>query len=29
VYNAIGVHVRETPMTPDKVLQALSQKEAS
>ncbi len=28
VYNAIGVHIRETPMTPDKVLQALKQKEA-
>ncbi len=27
VYNAIGVHVRETPMTPDKVLEALRQKE--
>ena len=27
VYNAIGVHVREIPMTPDKVLQALKQKE--
>jgi xanthine dehydrogenase YagR molybdenum-binding subunit len=27
VYNAIGVHIRETPMTPDKVLQALKQKE--
>lgn len=27
VYNAIGVHVRETPMTPDKVLQALKEKE--
>jgi xanthine dehydrogenase YagR molybdenum-binding subunit len=28
VYNAIGVHVRELPMTPDKVLEALKQKEA-
>jgi len=28
VYNAIGVHLREIPMTPDKVLQALKQKEA-
>jgi len=27
VYNAIGVHVRQTPMTPDKVLQALKRKE--
>lgn len=27
VYNAIGIHVREIPMTPDKVLQALKQKE--
>jgi xanthine dehydrogenase YagR molybdenum-binding subunit len=27
VYNAIGVHVREIPMTPDKVLQALKRKE--
>jgi len=27
VYNAIGVHVREIPMTPDKVLQAMKQKE--
>jgi xanthine dehydrogenase YagR molybdenum-binding subunit len=27
VYNAVGVHVRETPMTPDKVLQALKRKE--
>jgi xanthine dehydrogenase YagR molybdenum-binding subunit len=27
VYNAIGVHVREIPMTPDKVLQALNRKE--
>ncbi len=27
VYNAIGVHVREIPMTPDKVLQALKAKE--
>ena len=23
VYNAIGVHIREIPMTPDRVLQAL------
>jgi xanthine dehydrogenase YagR molybdenum-binding subunit len=29
VYNAIGVHIREIPMTPDKVLQALKDKEAS
>jgi xanthine dehydrogenase YagR molybdenum-binding subunit len=29
VYNAIGVHVREIPMTPDKVLLALKQKEVS
>jgi xanthine dehydrogenase YagR molybdenum-binding subunit len=29
VYNATGVHVRETPMTPDKVIEALGQKEAS
>ncbi|MGD9344969.1 MAG: xanthine dehydrogenase family protein molybdopterin-binding subunit [Candidatus Aminicenantes bacterium] len=29
VYNAIGVHVREIPMTPDKVLTALERKEAS
>jgi xanthine dehydrogenase YagR molybdenum-binding subunit len=29
VYNALGVHVREIPMTPDKVLQALKQKEVS
>ncbi len=29
VYNAIGVHVREIPMTPDKVLSALKRKEAS
>jgi xanthine dehydrogenase YagR molybdenum-binding subunit len=28
VYNAIGVHIREIPMTPDKVLQALKRKEA-
>ncbi|UCC39871.1 MAG: xanthine dehydrogenase family protein molybdopterin-binding subunit [Candidatus Aminicenantes bacterium] len=27
VYNAIGVHVREIPMTPNKVLQALKKKE--
>jgi len=27
VYNAIGVHVREIPMTPDKVIQALKRKE--
>ncbi len=27
VYNAIGVHVQELPMTPDKVLQALKRKE--
>jgi xanthine dehydrogenase YagR molybdenum-binding subunit len=29
VYNATGVHIREIPMTPDKVLQALNQKEVS
>jgi xanthine dehydrogenase YagR molybdenum-binding subunit len=28
VYNAIGVHIREIPMTPDKVLRALKDKEA-
>ena len=28
VYNAIGVHIREIPMTPDKVLKALKAKEA-
>lgn len=28
VYNAIGVHLREIPMTPDKVLNALKNKEA-
>lgn len=28
VYNAIGAHLREIPMTPDKVLQALKEKEA-
>ena len=28
VYNAIGVHLREIPMTPDKVLKALREKEA-
>jgi xanthine dehydrogenase YagR molybdenum-binding subunit len=28
VYNAIGVHIREIPMTPDKVLRALSDKES-
>ena len=27
VYNAIGVHIREIPMTPDKVLDALKEKE--
>jgi xanthine dehydrogenase YagR molybdenum-binding subunit len=27
VYNAIGVHVREIPMTPDKILQVLNRKE--
>jgi CO/xanthine dehydrogenase Mo-binding subunit len=27
VYNAIGVHIREIPMTPDKVLQAIREKE--
>ncbi len=27
VYNAIGIHLREIPMTPDKVLRALRQKE--
>lgn len=29
VYNAIGIHIREIPMTPDKVLQALKRKEKS
>jgi xanthine dehydrogenase YagR molybdenum-binding subunit len=29
VYNAIGIHLREIPMTPDKVLKALTTKEAS
>ena len=29
VYNAIGVHIREIPMTPDKVLQALKEEEAA
>jgi xanthine dehydrogenase YagR molybdenum-binding subunit len=29
VYNAIGVHIREIPMTPDLVLQALKEKEAA
>jgi xanthine dehydrogenase YagR molybdenum-binding subunit len=29
VYNAIGVHVREIPITPDKVLQALRRKEVN
>lgn len=29
VYNAIGVHLREIPMTPDRVLAALERKEAS
>jgi xanthine dehydrogenase YagR molybdenum-binding subunit len=28
VYNAIGIHLREIPMTPDKVLAALKRKEA-
>jgi xanthine dehydrogenase YagR molybdenum-binding subunit len=28
VYNAVGVHLREIPMTPDKVLRALGNKEA-
>ena len=28
VYNAVGVHIREIPMTPDKVLKALQGKEA-
>jgi len=28
VYNAVGVHIRELPMTPDKVLKALKSKEA-
>jgi xanthine dehydrogenase YagR molybdenum-binding subunit len=28
VFNAIGVHPREIPMTPAKVLQALKRKEA-
>ncbi len=27
VYNAIGIHLREIPMTPDRVLRALKQKE--
>ena len=27
VYNALGIHIREIPMTPDKVLQALKKKE--
>ena len=27
VYNAIGVHIREIPMTPDKILEALKPKE--
>jgi xanthine dehydrogenase YagR molybdenum-binding subunit len=29
VYNAIGVHIREIPMTPDKVLRALKEKEVA
>jgi len=29
VYNAIGIHIREIPMTPDKVLQALKRKEVA
>lgn len=29
VYNAIGAHIREIPMTPDKVLQALKEMEAA
>jgi xanthine dehydrogenase YagR molybdenum-binding subunit len=29
VYNAIGVHIREIPMTPDLVLQALKEKEVA
>ncbi|UCE40980.1 MAG: xanthine dehydrogenase family protein molybdopterin-binding subunit [Candidatus Aminicenantes bacterium] len=29
VYNAIGIHIREIPMTPDKVLQALKEKEVA
>lgn len=29
VYNAIGVHIREIPMTPDKVLRALKKKEVA
>lgn len=29
VYNAIGVHIREIPMTPDKVLRALKEREVS
>jgi len=29
VYNALGVHIREIPMTPDKVLQALKSKEVA
>jgi CO/xanthine dehydrogenase Mo-binding subunit len=29
VYNAIGIHLREIPMTPSKVLKALQGKEVS
>jgi CO/xanthine dehydrogenase Mo-binding subunit len=29
VYNAIGVHIREIPMTPKRVLEALKRKEAA
>ncbi|MFB0565109.1 MAG: xanthine dehydrogenase family protein molybdopterin-binding subunit [Candidatus Aminicenantaceae bacterium] len=29
VYNAVGVHIREIPMTPDKVLRALKRKEVT
>jgi xanthine dehydrogenase YagR molybdenum-binding subunit len=29
VYNAIGAHIREIPMTPDKVLRALKEKEVA
>jgi len=29
VYNAIGIHIKEIPMTPDKVLQTLKGMEAS
>jgi xanthine dehydrogenase YagR molybdenum-binding subunit len=29
VFNAVGIHLREIPMTPDKVLAALRAKEAA